>query len=55
MTGIAVAIDLGGTQLRAALIDNVGTILARTVVPTAAMSGPEVVINQISDAIAEIP
>jgi len=43
----ALAIDLGGTELRAALVDRDGKILAFAAVPTQAQAGPEVVIGQI--------
>ena len=50
MDRFAVALDLGGTQVRAALVDRRGQILNRIAVPTAATEGPEVVLHQLSDA-----
>jgi glucokinase len=47
MGPLAIGIDLGGTQLRAALIDGGGNILNRTAVATAAVAGPDVVIDQL--------
>lgn len=44
---LILAIDLGGTQLRAALIDEAGKILAREATRTDAVGGPEAVIAQI--------
>ena len=45
--GLAIGIDLGGTQIRAALIDHDGTILKRLAEPTQANAGPDVVIGQM--------
>lgn len=45
---LAVAIDLGGTQIRAALIDRQGVILKRGTDLTKAMAGPDVVVGQIA-------
>lgn len=47
MQQIAIGIDLGGTQVRAALVDERGTILARAEDRTEAMAGPERVLAQI--------
>jgi len=54
MTHFAVAIDLGGTQLRAALIDENGHVLERTAVATAASSGPDVVLEQMAAVAAHV-
>ena len=43
----AIGIDLGGTQVRTALLDIGGTILKRASEPTRAKDGAEVVIDQI--------
>lgn len=43
-----IGIDLGGTQIRAALVDGGGAIIARAAEPTAADAGPAVVIGQIA-------
>ncbi len=49
----AIGIDLGGTQIRAALIDEEGTILSRAVRTTPAKSGAAAVVDVIRDAAAE--
>jgi glucokinase len=46
--GVAIAIDLGGTKIRAALVDRTGDILQRTEELTRASDGPEVVLGQIA-------
>jgi glucokinase len=43
----ALAVDLGGTALRVALVGEAGTLLARDAEPTLARDGPEAVIGQI--------
>jgi glucokinase len=50
MDKFAIALDLGGSQLRSALVDRHGRVLNRVVVPTAATSGADVVIEQLIDA-----
>jgi glucokinase len=50
----AIGIDLGGTQLRAARLDQTGQIHAYQRVATAAMDGPAVVIVQIEQLIAQV-
>jgi glucokinase len=50
----AVAIDLGGTQVRAALVDAQGNILKRTAAATKAQEGPAVIVEQIVDAADEV-
>ncbi len=47
------AVDLGGTQIRAALCDVQGQILRRIAYPTQATSGLEAVIKRLEDTIAE--
>jgi glucokinase len=47
MTGIVLAIDIGGTKLAAGVVDAGGTILVRGEVPTLAAEGPERVLNRI--------
>ncbi|KAB0682946.1 ROK family protein [Aureimonas leprariae] len=44
----ALAIDLGGTELRAGLVDGEGRVLVSRDEPTAAQAGPAVVIEQIA-------
>jgi glucokinase len=50
----AIAVDLGGTTLRAARIDHYGQILDRVEVSTKAQAGPDTVINQIKDCVEKI-
>lgn len=47
-----IAVDLGGTQIRAALCDPQGQILRRIARPTLAAEGPEAVIRRLEEAIA---
>lgn len=49
MPQIAIGIDLGGTQVRAALIDERGDIIARAEERTEAHAGPERVLSQIQN------
>jgi glucokinase len=51
---MAVAVDLGGTQIRAALVDSAGRISSRASAATLAAAGPESVIGQIAQLVAEI-
>lgn len=51
---LAIGLDLGGTQLRAALVDQAGCVMKRLAVPTAATAGPEIVIGQMHAAVLEI-
>jgi glucokinase len=50
----ALAIDLGGTQIRAALIDRQGHIHRRASEPTKANTGPDAVIGQIAALAAKV-
>ncbi len=47
MLKYAIAVDLGGTQVRAAIVDSNGHILEREQVLTDAQGGPEAVVSQI--------
>lgn len=47
MKKVALAFDLGGTELRAALVSDEGSLLSFSVVPTHAAEGPAAVIKQI--------
>ncbi len=47
-----IAVDLGGTQIRAALCDPQGQILRRIARPTLAAEGPAAVIGRLEEAIA---
>jgi glucokinase len=51
---LAIAIDLGGTQIRGALVDAQGNILKRLATATKAMAGPAVVIQQLVEAANEV-
>jgi glucokinase len=48
---LAIGIDLGGTQIRAAIVSIEGDILERAAVATPANEGPEVVLAQIFNAV----
>jgi glucokinase len=50
---LAVGIDLGGTQVRAALVDGSGQVLARAAQRTDAVGGPRAVLQQIQQLVAE--
>ncbi len=54
MVSYAIAVDLGGTQLRAALVDSAGLILERADVLTDATAGPEIIIEQIDRLVKSI-
>jgi glucokinase len=54
MSRVALTFDLGGTELRAALVDESGAILAFGSVPTDARSGPQAVVEQIAVLAAEV-
>jgi glucokinase len=49
-----IGVDLGGTQLRAALADEAGTLLEEVRVLTEADAGPAVVIDQIASCIERV-
>ncbi len=51
---LAISIDLGGTQIRAALVDRTSAILQRTSELTRATAGPEIVIGQIASLAAQV-
>lgn len=53
MTEVALGIDLGGTNLRAAVIDREGAILFQSTRKTLADEGPDAVIGRIAEAIIE--
>ncbi len=50
----ALAIDLGGTNIRAGLVDATGQITRHQTVRTGAMEGPAVVLDQIAALAAEV-
>jgi len=51
---LAVGIDLGGTQVRAALIDAEGTLRVRAATTTDVAGGPRAVLRQIEELFAEV-
>lgn len=54
MTDAALAFDLGGTELRAAMVNRAGDLLSFLSVPTLAADGPRAVIGQMQALAAEI-
>lgn len=54
MTDLALAIDLGGTQIRVGLVDALGQIVTQQTTATQAMAGPEVVLDQIATLSAQV-
>lgn len=51
---LAVALDLGGTRARGALVNAGGKVLERADVATAATAGPAVVVEQLADLVAAV-
>jgi glucokinase len=51
---LAIAVDLGGTQIRVALIDRTGAILRKISDFTRATAGPDIVIGQIAALVADV-
>lgn len=51
---LAIGIDLGGTQVRAALVGTDGALLARAAARTDAVGGPRAVVKQIQALIGEV-
>jgi glucokinase len=54
MTRAALAIDLGGTELRAAVVEATGRVAAFAATPTDAQAGPQVVIAQMEALIDQV-
>ena len=54
MADLALAIDLGGTQIRVGLVDALGQIVTQQAIATQAMAGPAVVLDQIADLCAQV-
>lgn len=50
----AVAVDLGGTRIKAGVVSAEGAILARRTIPTEAHAGPDHVIRRIIDVAQEL-
>ncbi len=51
---LAVGVDMGGTQIRVALVNGQGAVLARTATATDAAGGPRAVVRQIRQLFAEV-
>jgi len=51
---LSVGVDLGGTQVRAALVDSDATLLARAATRTDIAGGPRAVVRQIETLFAEV-
>jgi glucokinase len=54
MPDVAIAVDLGGTNVRAALVDSSGTIRHHVTRPTLGHEGPDAVIDRIAALIGEV-
>lgn len=54
MSDLVIGVDLGGTQVRAALCDSSGRLLARAAYPAPAVEGPEAVFARIVETIREV-
>ncbi|HEU5007676.1 MAG TPA: ROK family protein [Jatrophihabitantaceae bacterium] len=54
MTGTVVAVDVGGTNIKAALIDGSGASLRESVVPTPVASGADAVVGAIRSTVREL-
>jgi glucokinase len=54
VTKVALAFDLGGTELRAAMVGSAGDMLSFLTVPTRATEGPDAVIQQMQELATEI-
>lgn len=53
MASYIISVDIGGTQIRAALSDREGNIIHRVAYPTLAEEGPEPVMGRIKEAIRQ--
>lgn len=51
MARLALAVDLGGTNMRVAVVDRDGVIQSETRQPTAAADGPQAVVARIGEAV----
>ncbi len=54
MSRLALAVDLGGTDLRTAVVDETGAILAFATTPTDSHGGPDAVVAQIVDLASRV-
>jgi len=51
---LAVGVDLGGTKMMAAIVNDEGRVLARKVLPTRAERGPEAVVGDLVACVREL-
>lgn len=54
MSGYSIGVDLGGTNLRVAALDESGKILRKVSIPAVFDSGPESVVNDIVNTIKDV-
>lgn len=54
MADFAIGVDLGGTNLRVAVVDAHGQVLDRRELPTEVVAGPATVINDMCKAVTEL-
>ncbi len=54
MSDLVIGVDLGGTQVRAALCDAQGHLLARAAQPALAVEGPDAVFGRIVESIRQV-
>ncbi|MBI1955342.1 MAG: ROK family protein [Acidobacteria bacterium] len=54
MSRCAIGVDLGGTNLRIAAIDEAGKMLEKVSLPTRTRQGPDVVIREMCQAVGEL-
>jgi glucokinase len=53
--GTVIAVDIGGTKLEAAIVDERGAIVARARVPTPVTTDPEVLFAALADVVDSLP
>jgi glucokinase len=51
----AISVDLGGTQIRAAIVDEAGNVHHRIATQTRAQDGPDVIVAQMAQAARSLP
>ena len=54
LTGVVLALDLGGTQIRAAAVDHAGAVRHRRSEPTPSAAGPDAVVEACARALAQV-
>ena len=54
MTNLYVGVDLGGTNIKAGVVDQTGKVLAKDSIPTEGELGRDVVVANIGDAAAKV-